>query len=301
MVYKLVNSKKAVAKFLRDAESDEGDFSYHDIIEWIGEAIEKIGAPTQYTVKVAGSEGIPLLTVSNYQAKIPNDLHKLIGISYSSTATGSSFIPLRYGTGNYDHRPYNNASDTSTTSVSAETDIIALAMSLFDINYETALSVVNSDSILKSKLNTLLIEDRDSAVSTVTDTQDFTYVINSNYVKLNVKTGFLKMAYLAMPFDEDGFPLIPDTADYSEAIFWYVNMKTLYREWRGGDGRAKDLYYDSKNSWNFYRKQAYGNAMMPNADQLESMLNQWLTLYPEINQHASHFNLLGQQQLLYNH
>ena len=76
-------------------------------------------------------------------------------------------------------------------------------------------------------------------------------------------------------------------------------MKLLYPEWKLG--RIRDeVYYDARRSWNFYCKKAYGNAMMPNVDQLEAIKNQWLRLVPEINEHAGGFVTLGDRQIIYN-
>ena len=76
-------------------------------------------------------------------------------------------------------------------------------------------------------------------------------------------------------------------------------MKLTYPEWKAG--RIRDaVYYDTRSSWNFYRKQAYGHSMMPNIDQLESIKNAWLRLVPEINEHANAFASLNVRQQIYN-
>jgi hypothetical protein len=107
------------------------------------------------------------------------------------------------------------------------------------------------------------------------------------------------LSYQAIPTDIDGYPLVPDDSSFTEALYWYIVMKLLYPKWR--DGRIRDaVYMDAKMSWNFYSKQAYGNAMMPNIDQLESLKNQHLKLIPELGQHKEFFSTLGQQEHLYN-
>ena len=60
-----------------------------------------------------------------------------------------------------------------------------------------------------------------------------------------------------------------------------------------------EIYYDAKRSWNFYRKQAYGEALMPDQAKLESIKNQWLTLLPNINSSESFFSDLGKEELIY--
>ena len=76
-------------------------------------------------------------------------------------------------------------------------------------------------------------------------------------------------------------------------------MKLHYPAWK--EGRLRDaVYYDMRRSWNFYCKQAYGNALMPNADMMESIKNTWNRMVVEFNDNRSFYSTTGQQQLIYN-
>ena len=70
--------------------------------------------------------------------------------------------------------------------------------------------------------------------------------------------------------------------------------------WKRGQIRDA-VYYDARRSWNFYCKQAYGNAMMPDAGMLESIKNAWLRLVPDINSGSIFHSALGEQQKIYIH
>jgi hypothetical protein len=108
------------------------------------------------------------------------------------------------------------------------------------------------------------------------------------------------LTYQAIPTDTEGYPLIPDTASFKEAIYWYINMKLLYPEWK--QGKVRDIVYsDAKRSWAYFCKQAYGDAMLPDRPQLESFKNSWLRLIPNIHEQDTDFAHLGQQQIVYNH
>ena len=103
-----------------------------------------------------------------------------------------------------------------------------------------------------------------------------------------------------MPVDAEGYPMVPDVASFHEALYWYINMKLMYPQWTAGQVRDA-VYYDARRSWNFYCKQAYGDAMMPDADQMESVKNTWLRLVPSINEHSNFFSTLGEQEIVWNH
>lgn len=300
MIYKNVSIKRVIAKVLTDLDAQEGDHRISDLIEWGSEAFEKIGIFPSFINKVTGKDDIPLLTVTNYQTKLPADFHGLIQVAFSKNVTGP-FYPMRYATGSFDHGAEDN--ETSSTDVTQpESSLITLAMSLFDLTYTEALSKINNEPNTRSLLNSMLTDAQDSATSSdelVDTTNDYTYLIKPNYIKTNVETGFIMLAYQAIPTDIDGYPLIPDDQSFMEAIYWYITMKTLYPKWQRGSIRDA-VYYDSRRSWNYYCKQAQGNALMPNRDQMESIKNTWLRLVPEINEHSSGFSTLGQQQIIYN-
>lgn len=305
MIYKLTSVKSVIAKVFTDLDLQEETHRVSDMIEWAGEALEKIGAFPYFVNKVTGLEGRPLLELSNYQCKLPCDFYSLIQMTYSENANGP-FLPMRYSTGHFE--TFGDTEDiTNTTITPAESDIITFTMQLYDLTYDAALTYLN-DNPEKRVLIAAMVSDGYAKVVNVdhnlgnplTTTEDITYVIAHNYIKTNVRTGYIMMAYQAIPTDCDGYPMIPDEISFKEAIYWYITMKMMYPKWT--EGRVRDaVYYDARRSWNYYCKQAYGDALMPNADKLESIKNAWVRLVPEINEHRSGFSTLGQAQHYYNH
>lgn len=305
MIYKLTSVKSVIAKVFTDLDLQEETHRVSDMIEWAGEALEKIGAFPYFINKVTGLEGVPLLELSNYQCKLPCDFYSLIQMTYSENAHGP-FLPMRYSTGHFE--THGDPEDiTSTTVTPPESDIVTFTMQLYDMDYDTALAYINSNPD-KRVLISAMVSDGYAKVVNISGsignplitTDDITYVISNNYIKTNVRTGYIMMAYQAIPTDCDGYPMIPDEISFKEAVYWYINMKLMYPKW--AEGRVRDaVYYDAKRSWNYYCKQAYGDALMPNADKLESIKNAWVRLIPEIKEHNSGFSTLGQEQYYYNH
>lgn len=93
--------------------------------------------------------------------------------------------------------------------------------------------------------------------------------------------------------------MIPDLESYKEALLWYLGVKHFYPLKLKGQISQSD-YYDMRNSWNFYRRQAYAEAMSPGPDEIESIKNTWHKLYPEINDHDVFFSTSGDEQNIYN-
>lgn len=301
MLYKLTSVKSIIAKVFSDLNLKEGDHKITDMVEWAGEALEKIGAFPSLTTKVTGRDQVPIIEFSNYQAKLPCDLHKLIQVAYAPAEEGP-FYPMRYGTGSFDYGVIANVDDPDsslTDTVVVASDVVNLAMDLYALSYEDALIKINSEPGTRSLLEGLLGGTPGETSRSTTFTTDYSYVITAGYLKTNIAEGYLLMSYQAIPTDADGYPMVPENESFFEALYWYINMKMMYPEWR--EGRVRDaVYYDARRSWNYYRKQAYGEAMMPSADQLESLKNTWLRLVEEVDEHSTYYSTVGEKQIIYN-
>ena len=299
MLYKYISSKRIISKVLTDLDLGEENIRITDLLEWIGESLLKIGGFPQFIIRTTGREDLPVLEISNYQSELPYDFHSLIQVSYSTSASGP-FYPMRYATGSYDYNPeVNDVTDTGVEDITSTSNLVTLCMQLYNLSYADALVKVNTEVNTREVLNSLLTSTSTS-ISDITDSTDYTYTIRGGYIKTNQSTGYLQLSYQAIPTDIEGYPLIPDNESYVEALYWYCVMKLYYPKWVTGTIRDA-VYYDARRSWNYYRKQAYGEAMMPDKGQLESIKNTWLRLIPNINEYDTSFSNLGQQEIVYNH
>jgi hypothetical protein len=300
MIYKLTSVKRVIAKVFTDLDLKEGDHRVSDMIEWAGEAVKKIGAFPALSTNITGKGGKPLLEIVDYQAKLPCDITTINQVAFAASETGP-FYPMTYASGSFDARIPNI--DNQDDSVPPADLLIAdLAISLYGDTYAQALERINTYPNIREQLVALLHNSQAAPAvgrDTVSLSDPYTYVISGNYIKTNIKSGYLMISYQAVPVDSEGYPMIPDDESFEEAIYWYINMKLTYPEWKMG--RIRDaVYYDAKSSWNFYRKQAYAVALMPNVDQLESIKNAWLRLVPEIDEHSTFFSHLNDKQRILN-
>ena len=143
--------------------------------------------------------------------------------------------------------------------------------------------------------------DTDDSMKNRTDySLSDTYFIKPGYLVLNRESGYIKLSYDALSLDADGYPIIPDLQSYMEAIYWYVLMKLKYPEYLNGK-LGREIYYDIRRSWNFYRQQAYAESMLPNTtDEMSSIQNIWHTLVPNYDAHESFFSGINDKQKVYN-
>lgn len=330
MITKLTSSKSVIAKVIADLNLSEDDIRVSDFLEWIGEAVEKIGAVTQLIKKVSGVDGAPVIEINHHQAALPCDLHHLHQVAYSFNCNGPWF-PMRKATGSFsvwgkhncgnccngkctgdceghcghccDHHGYDCGCCPDTI---IQDDVMAnLVVDMYgNIDKTEALEMINSNQNMRTILSNLInchTVDLTSfhGVDSANPSMDLQYSIKPGYIMTNVPCGYLKLSYSAIPIDEEGYPLVPDKASFMEAIYWYITMKMKYKDYLNGTLR-RDVYYDIRNSWNFYCKQAYAEALMPNEDGMESLKNNWNKLVPEFNDHSTFYSHTGERQIIYN-
>lgn len=295
---KLVSSKAVIAKVIADLDLKEDEIKITDVREWIGEAMEKIGAIQQLEHKV---ENIPVI---GYQAKLPCDLYRLNQVAFSFE-NSCGWLPMRKVTNSFG--VYTKCDKCDPNMIIGDNALIPLVKNLYNlVDDRAALDIINSDPNVKKTLSALVnqytipsMNGRLIVGNPASLNGSLQYSTKPGYITVNVPCGWVKISYHAIITDEDSMPMIPDNPSYFEAIFWYVAMKLSYPKYLKGQ-LTQNIYYDMKNSWNFYRRQAYAEAMLPGPDEIESIKNDWHKLYTEFDDHDTFFATTGDEQIIYN-
>lgn len=301
---RMISSASVVAKVIADLDLKEDQIRITDIREWIMEGILKIGAVQQYEHKVA------ILPIECHQVALPCDLYKLGQVAFSF-CNGGGWLPMRKATSSFGVFHDRECSNEPCMLI-PDTAMFPLVKNMFNLNTDReALEKLNEDTNLRQTLSILLNQWTVGTVNGkfvpgVVDHRDGTmfsnelqYTTKPGYINTCMPRGFVKISYYAIYTDEDSMPMIPDLESYKETIYWYVTMKLMYPKKLKGQISQGD-YYDIRNSYNFYRKQAYAEAMMPTVDDLETISNIYTKLYPEINDHSMFFSTSGDEQNIYN-
>lgn len=301
---RMISSNSIISKVIADLDLKESDIRITDMKEYIMEGILKIGAVQQYEHKVA------ILPIECHQVALPCDLYKLGQVAFSF-CNGGGWLPMRKATSSFGVFHDRECSNEPCMLI-PDTAMFPLVKNMFNLNTDReALEKLNEDTNLRQTLSILLNQWTVGTVNGkfvpgVVDHRDGTmfsnelqYTTKPGYINTCMPRGFVKISYYAIYTDEDSMPMIPDLESYKEAIYWYVTMKLMYPKKLKGQISQGD-YYDIRNSYNFYRKQAYAEAMMPTVDDLETISNIYTKLYPEINDHSMFFSTSGDEQNIYN-
>lgn len=298
MIDRLTTSKEIIAKIIADYDLKEDEIKITDIKEWIGEGMEKIGAVQQLEHKTTN------LIVENYQAKLPCDLYRLGQVAFSFE-NGCGWLPMRKVTNSFGI--YKKCGQCDPKMLIQDDALVPLVKNIFNVNTDKeAIDILNEDINVKQTLSTLVnqytIPSNNGRLiigNPATLNTSLQYSTKPGYINVNVPCGWLKISYYAIITDEDSMPMIPDLPSYKEALMYYIGTKILYAKWIKGQ-LSNEIYYSIRRSWNFYRKQAYAEAMMPGVDEIESIKNDWHKLYTEFDDHDTFFATTGDEQIIYN-
>lgn len=300
---RMISSKTVLAKVIADLDLKEDQIKISDISEWICEGMLKIGAIQQYEHKVA------VLPVNCHQAALPCDLYKLGQVAFSFQNNGG-WLPMRKATSSFGVQ-HDTCIDRPCMLI-PDAGLIPLVKNMFNlVSDREALDKLNSDSNMRNTLSALVnqytvaspsnryVNGKFAHTDGTMYSADLQYMTKPGYIMTNIPNGFVKIEYYAIFTDSEGMPMIPDMESYKEALLWYVTLKLMYPKKLKGQISQQD-YMEMKTSWNYYCKQAYGEAMAPGVDEMESIKNSWLKLYPEIDDHDTFFSTSGDEQILYN-
>lgn len=301
---RMISSNSIISKVIADLDLKESDIRITDMKEYIMEGILKIGAIQQYEHKVA------ILPIECHQVALPCDLYKLGQVAFSF-CNGGGWLPMRKATSSFGVFHDRECSNEPCMLI-PDTAMFPLVKNMFNLNTDReALEKLNEDTNLRQTLSILLNQWTVGTVNGkfvpgVVDHKDGTmfsnelqYTTKPGYINTCMPRGFVKISYYAIYTDEDSMPMIPDLESYKECLYWYITMKLMYPKKLKGQISQGD-YYDIRNSYNFYRKQAYAEAMMPTVDDLTTISNIYNKLYPEINDQDTFFSTSGDEQNIYN-
>lgn len=116
-------------------------------------------------------------------------------------------------------------------------------------------------------------------INTVRGNNEYYTLAGDSYLNTSFESGQVLLKYWAYATDDKGFPLVPDSVYYKEAIMWYVLKKMILRGYK-----HPEFNYDKAN---FYWKKACAaaanDAAYPTPDKMENFVKRWVRMLPNIN------------------
>ena len=260
IIPKLVSSKVCVEQMYSVTGIQE-ELIEDDIRLWVLQIVDLIQYPLQYIPKVHGSKMDPDYAFTNYKVPLPCDFYKLIpsGISVNGN-------PVRWRTNSFHYLMSGDCCNLEN---------LNSGMDIFTDQFGNEFSPQASSN---EKVPNVF--------------QDITFDITDNQIVFNIKEGTVCLAYLAYPFDNDGFLMIPDTAKYVRAVTNYLIWRYDYIKWRQGYISDK-VYKVSEEEKDWAISSCSAELKQPDVEQMDALKNTLIRLIPRFNDYNHHFGTQG--------
>ena len=287
-IYKTTSSKVIIRKIFRDLKPSSDNW-IDDAIEWIGEALEHIGSAPQLSKKQC------VLTVTDHKVLLPTDLYYINQVAVNNTVSPVNSKELDGLISKVKElkeaivdAQANSLEYSNTSSVLHEinTRIVVLENVYFSENSSLQPLQYGASNFHKSMHCEGCVNENSS--------YEDTYIIDNDYIKTSFVSGKICLSYMAFPTDEDCYPLVPDDISFKEAMFWYVYKKILLSNPTFKNNGID--YGTAEQQWQKYCTQARNAANYPDIDRMESFMNQWVRLVPDLNRHDTAFENLNTRE-----
>lgn len=125
---------------------------------------------------------------------------------------------------------------------------------------------------------------------------DLTYKIQNNVIFTSIERGDIEISYMALPVDDEGYPLIPDNSSYTRALEAYIKRYWFTIQFDLGKINAQVMNKaDQDYAWAV--GQAQTDLIRPTIDQMEMISNMWNKFLPDTTRdHRTGFLHEGTQE-----
>lgn len=305
--FQYVSLDRVISKLNRDV-GIEG-MSETDIIEWIGEALEGIGAHGQYQEEVAFCE------VSNHQIDMPSGLVSIIQIARNNewSKTEPTVCPADVVEAAADEAANNTCSGCFEW---IPVDCHGKPLGEHEFTYYKPSFNLQAEyfdwcnsSFYRSKFtpvrladhsffNSLVCEETNENIEGLYNSSYDEYTIVGDKIRFSFKEGYVAIAFLKLAVDENtGYPMIPDDYSYMQAITAYVTWKVMMRLFYLGREGAERRALKAEEQWQWYCNQAAIGALIPEGeDEYQDILEMHNYMLPRIHRYYGFFGHMSKKE-----
>ena len=215
-IYKNISCKTIIRKVFRDLKPPHDNWT-DDAVEWIGEALEHIGASPQLETKQC------ILDIKEYKAVLPFDLYYINQVAINKNVSPSVKTELDELISKIDEVKAILDADPSQE---VNTELRALNSRLPVL---TAIYFQNAGDLeLLSYGRATFRQDLhcEGCSNELAQSKNW-YVVENGLLKTDMLTGQICISYMAFPTDEECYPLVPADISFKEAMFWYIYKKLI--------------------------------------------------------------------------
>lgn len=129
---------------------------------------------------------------------------------------------------------------------------------------------------------------------------ELTFKTQGQVIYTSFPEGKIKISYLAVPVDEDGFPLLIDNEIYLGALEAYIKKEIFTIKFDQGK-LAAPILQNAKQDYALLAGQLQSEFTIPSTSEMQSITNIWNSLIPRMSEFYSGFKNLGTREFIVNH
>ena len=247
----MISIQTMIAKIIRDCRLKDATFA-EDMLEWIPSAMGEL--QTNLTLSPTSE----LVQVIFHKAPMPNGLQAILSVTHGG------------------HRMAYANPDQDINYAKIQQGNVMPGSVFLSQNKDTE-NVMDLESA--SILNSSYMESTLQPVDNAGQGGQYWYRDLPDCIETSLSNGMIRVNFMQIPMDEEGFPLIPDNENYKEAIYYKIRQKLI-----------EAGYPDSVLKWEVcmqlfekYAGRALGEIRYPSTDRIEAMNRTLTRLLPPSN------------------
>lgn len=258
MSYTTTSIKEIIARVIRNLDNKLPAYYIDSMLEWIPEAVEELRTPFTLDTKSTPNHCEPgEYRTNNHVVKLPCGLIEILSVQ---DAYGMRM--LRSGL----QADITNMIDYTGEYDSARTTDFYTSTGEITTGNEDGPSVPWDGSNIKPS----------HSYGTITY-----YDLKMDYLQTSEECMYVKINYKALPIDSEGYPLIPNQAEFKEALYWYVIKKLIASGYQHPmiPSSLQGLEY-ANQQYEKYAARAISEIKLPDQDRMQKLFNTTVRLIP---------------------
>lgn len=247
---KMISIKTVIAKVIRDTRLADASYA-DDMLEWIPSAMGEL--ETTWTLTPSSA----LVKIRFHKGAWPCGAETLTSVEYNGTRMdyANPDIDIAYARLNVP------LADTASVFLSKNAT-------------GSVTSNIESSDIAESSYNQSTLK----AVPNL-PLGNFWYRDLPDAIETSLVNGVVRVNFLGIPVDEEGYPLVPDNANYINALYYNCRMKLI----EAGYPDSVLKWGECMQLWEKYAGRALGEIRYPSVDRMEAMKRNLVRLLPPTN------------------
>lgn len=132
------------------------------------------------------------------------------------------------------------------------------------------------------------------------DLNEETFKTQGNVIYTSFKEGHVEIAYKAIMVDEEGYPLLPDNANFLAALTEYIKLEA-FTVLFDRNKISQQVFANQQQRYAWRVGQVTSEFTIPSMSEMEAITRMWNTLIPRTTEFNNGFRDLGNREYIRRH